>query len=165
MRTLKWSMSDAVFVPEIDDEHKEIFQVLCDFEQALANGAPEPEIHPAMERLVTCIVEHFAHEERLMRASRYSSLRWHKQRHDAARLRVEQFVARIEQGDGKAAPELVAYLKSWLRHHTRLPDRMLGAYLRNHERSIYKLTFRAGTRPMDACSWVDTQGNKFDPQQ
>jgi hypothetical protein len=39
---------------------------------------------------------------------------------------------------------------------------MMGAFLRNH-RHIGKVTFRAGTKPIDACAWTDTKGDGFDP--
>jgi hypothetical protein len=41
---------------------------------------------------------------------------------------------------------------------------MMGAFLRNHQRSMFKLTFRAGTKPVDACDWVRANGDTFDPQ-
>ena len=163
MRSLKWSTSHAVFVTEIDDEHKEIFQALSNLQRALAGRAPSPEIQKLTQCLVSCIAGHFAHEERLMRAARYTSLRWHKQAHDHARRRVGEFVLRIGQGDSKAGPELVEYLTSWLNDHTRLADRMMGAFLRNQQRCMWKLTFRAGTKPLDACVWVGTNGDTFDP--
>jgi len=28
---------------------------------------------------------------------------------------------------------------------------------------MWKLTFQAGTKPIDACAWMDSNGNKFDP--
>jgi hemerythrin len=163
MRSLKWSTSHAVFVTEIDDEHKEIFEAVSNLQKALFNRGPSPEICKLTQRLMACIVGHFAHEERLMRAARYGSVNWHKRQHDAARRRVEQFVLRMEQRDPKAGVALVEYLTSWLRDHTRLADRMMGAFLRNHRR-ICKLIFRAGTRPMDSCAWVDANGDRFDPR-
>jgi hemerythrin len=163
MRALKWSTSHAVFVTEIDDEHKEIFEALSNLQTVLSSPGSALELRKPIERLVTCIVEHFAHEERLMRAVRYGSLRWHKQQHDNARRRVEQFVLRIEQGDTEAGLALVDYLAAWLRDHTRLADRMMGAFLRNQQRCLCKVTFRAGTKPMDACAWVNANGDRFDP--
>lgn len=97
-----------------------------------------------------------------MRAARYSSMRWHKEQHDKARQRVEQFVIRIENGDSKAVSELTEYLTRWLHDHTRIADRMMGAFLRN-ERRIAKLTIQAGTKPMAACAWVDINGDRLDP--
>src|ERR1017187_2094155 len=154
MRYLKWSTSHEVFVTEIDDEHKEIFEAVSNLQRVLSSRGPLLEIRKLTQRLAACTVEHFAHEERLMRASRYGSLRWHKQQHDNARRRVEQFVLRIEQGDTEAGLALVDYLAAWLRDHTRLADRMMGAFLRNQQRCLCKVTFRAGTKPMDACAWV-----------
>jgi hypothetical protein len=59
--------------------------------------------------------------------------------------------------------ELVDYLTSWLNDHTCVADRMMGAFLRNQRRCV-KLTFRAGTKPMDACAWVDVNGDAFNPK-
>ena len=164
MRSLKWSTSNAVFVTEIDDEHKGILDALSNVQEALTSRRPLSEICGLTQRLVSSIVRHFAHEERLMRAARYDSLRWHKQSHDAAHRRVGQFVQRIEQGDAEAGAELVEYLSSWLHDHTAVADRLMGAFLRNQQRSMWKLTFRAGTKPLDSCTWVDENGNTFDPQ-
>ena len=161
MPVLKWSSSHAVFVTEIDDEHKEIFEAVSNLQKALASH--DSALNQKLtQRLVACIVEHFAHEERLMRASRYGSMPWHKLQHDNARKRVLQFVARMEQGDANAGQELVEHLTSWLRDHTRLADRMMGAFLRN-QRRYAKLTIRVGTKPVGACNWVNSKGDKFDP--
>jgi hemerythrin len=161
MGSLKWTVSHAVFLPEIDDEHKEIFEALAQLDQSLADGSPLPRIRELTQRLVARSVEHFAHEERLMRAARYESLPWHKQRHDAVRKRARQVVPKIEGGDLEAGRILVEYLRSWLRDHTRLPDRMMAAFLRNQK--LCKLTFQAGTKPVEACTWIDSKGGRFDP--
>ena len=142
MRLLKWSTSNAVSVAEIDDEHKEIFEVVANLQSVLTGGSGPLELRKLTQRLTWCILGHFAHEERLMRASRYGSIGWHKQSHDAARKRVGQFVLRIEQGDANAGLQLVEYLNHWLHEHTRLADRMMAAFLRNQNR-----TSRAGFGP------------------
>lgn len=162
MPGLKWSTSHAVFVTEIDDEHKEIFEVLSEVE-AVLKGDGAGQLRQETGRLMTRIAEHFAHEERLMRAARYGSLRWHKQLHDAARKRVAAFARQIKSGKAGAAAEMVEYLNSWLHDHTRVADRMMGAALRNHRRCMWKVTFCAGTKPLDAGPWVTADGEPFDP--
>ncbi len=74
-----------------------------------------------------------------------------------------QFMERIEAGETDAGSALVDYLTGWLHDHTRLADMMLGAFLRNHRRGLCKVTFRAGTKPIEACEWVDSNGERFDP--
>ena len=162
MAAFQWTASDAVFVTEIDDEHKEIFAAVSALEAALADG-PEAGIAEATERLVISIIEHFAHEERLMRAARYESLRWHKQLHQNARRRVAQVVPEIEEGDHEAGRALVEYLKTWLQDHAHVADRMMCAFLRNQRRCM-RMTFQAGTKAANACEWVDTRGDRFQPK-
>lgn len=159
MRRLQWTISHAVFVSEIDDQHREIFEALSD----LADAAPS-EARAAAARLTVRIADHFAHEERLMRAARYQSFRWHKRRHDAARHRVGDFVYRMESGDARAVGELVEYLTGWLHDHTRVADRMMGAALRNHQRCMWKLTLHASTAPVEGRAWVTADGEPFAPE-
>ena len=162
MSHLQWSVSHAVFVTEIDDEHKEIFEALWQLRKHLAAHRAPSETRDRTQRLTTCIVEHFAHEERLMRAARYPSIAWHKQQHTAALRRVRQFVAAIEKDDALAGTALVRYLDSWLNNHTRLADRMLGAFLRNHRRAAV-LTFQYASRPAGSGKWKDAQGQQLSP--
>src|ERR1043165_414062 len=140
MGALEWSASNVLFVTEIDDEHQEIFEALSECRKVFTAGEL-PEIRRAAEHLANRIEAHFAHEERLMRAARYASLRWHKRRHNGARRRVQAFVRRIEQRDANAAIELADYLTSWLHDHTRVACRMMGAALRNHRRCMGKMSF------------------------
>jgi hemerythrin-like metal-binding protein len=164
MRPLKWSTSHAVFVTEIDDDHREIFEAVSNVEKLLGTRGPSPETEKALESLISSITGHFAHEERLMHAARYDAMAWHKQQHNAARKRVGEFIRRIEGGETKAGVELVEYLTSWLHNHTRLEDRMLGAFLRNEQRSLCRVVFQTSTKPADGCTWVDAEGDKFDPR-
>jgi hemerythrin len=163
MRSLQWTTSHAVFVTEIDDEHKEIFDAISGLQTVLASQDPASQIQTLTQRLVIRLADHFSHEERLMRAARYHAIPWHKRQHENARRQVRRFAQRIENGDVEAPPALIEYLTSWLHDHTRLADQMLGAALRNHERGLYKLTIKGGTKPADACAWVDTNGDRFYP--
>jgi hemerythrin len=161
MRLLNWSTSNAVFVTAIDDEHKEIFDALSRLRTAFLDQPSPEETGQLMQSLIASIDDHFAHEERLMRAALYDFLPWHKRLHRSARKRVGQYAERIAAGEAGAVPALIDYLSAWLHGHTRLPDAMLGAFLRNN--SLCRLTFRAGTKPVDACAWYDSRGKQFDP--
>jgi hemerythrin len=165
MLTLQWRAAHAVFVDEIDDDHAEIFESLTALKDALAARSTRSAIRKCSQALAARIEGHFAHEERLMRAARYGSYRWHKGKHATALKQAREFLERIEQGDKGAGAELVEYLTDWLHDHTRLADMMLGAFLRNTDRGLYKVTFHAGTKPAEACDWVDSKGDKFDPSE
>ena len=114
---------------------------------------PLAEIQKLTQRLISSIAGHFAHEERLMRAARYASIRWHKQAHDHAGRRVGNSSPHRKRGF-HGRPELVEYLTSWLNDHTRLADRMMGAFLRNQQRCMWKLTFRPARN-----RWMHARGS------
>jgi hemerythrin len=63
VRRLKWSISHAVFVTEIDDEHKEIFDALSRFQKLCGAGGEPAEFRKSIGRLMTRMMDHFAHEE------------------------------------------------------------------------------------------------------
>jgi hemerythrin len=123
----------TIFISEIDAEHRTMFRLVEELATALDSRAPRV-CSEALESLVSHIQDHFAHEERLMKASRYDAFAWHKKQHDGARRRVKRFVKRIEEGDRKAGAELPEYMAGWLQGHIPVSDRMMAAYLRNFER-------------------------------
>jgi hemerythrin len=135
MRLFKWNAAHAVFLPEIDAEHRAIFQTAGDLHQAIAGSASSERILEALRGLIAQAEDHFGHEERLMQASNYLSYSWHKQQHDAARKRLKKFAARIEAGEAEQAEPLLEYLAGWMRDHMSVADRMMGAYLRNYQRA------------------------------
>jgi|ERR1017187_5381530 hemerythrin len=118
----------AVFISDIDAEHRTLFRLVEELRTARRTRGE------VLQSLVSHMQDHFAHEESLMRVSRYDAFEWHKHQHDGARRQVKQFVKRIEQGDRRATTEMLAYVASWLESHVPVTDRMMAAYLRNFER-------------------------------
>jgi hemerythrin len=139
MRVFKWNAAHAVFLPEIDAEHRAISQTAGELHHAIGGKAPEDMILELLHGLMAAVEDHFAHEERLMQASHYTSCGWHKQQHDAVRKRAGECSQRIANGDSRAASLFLAFLSSWLRDHMAVADRMMGAHLRNHQRGKHGL--------------------------
>lgn len=123
----------SIFISEIDAEHRTLFRLVDELATALDSRAPRVPSE-LLESLASHMQQHFAHEERLMRASRYDALKWHKGQHDGARRQAKRFVKRIQEGDREAGAEMLQYLAGWLQSHVPVTDRMMAAYLRNFER-------------------------------
>lgn len=135
MSLFRWRKSNAIFVPAIDKEHQTIFEETAAFQEALDAGTPQAELREILHRLLAATEEHFAHEEKLMRSSRYLSFDWHRRQHETARKRLSRYAPLVEQGDREAGRELVEFLSGWLDDHTKVTDRMMAAHLRNQERA------------------------------
>ena len=135
MRLFKWNKMHAVFIPEIDAEHKNIFRLADELRQAAAACAPANQTQAILRELIVRTEDHFAREERLMRATNYPASAWHKRQHDTVRKTVKEFAPRIEGGERQAAPLLLEFLSDWLRDHVRLADCMMASHVRNYERA------------------------------
>lgn len=135
MRVSKWTRANAVHLPEIDAEHRAIYRAAGDLQHGIEAGASRGRILELLHAVAATIEDHFTHEERLMREARYESYAWHVQQHNAARRRFMQSIGEVEAGAHQSAALLVDYLSGWLRNHTSVADRMMGAYLRNYNRS------------------------------
>jgi hemerythrin-like metal-binding protein len=135
MSRLKWSEANAIFVPEVDAEHRSLYLLAVDLKKALANGADAEEINTKVRALLAEVEDHFAHEERMMREAEYAMFDWHKGQHDALRKRAALCAGRIQAGDRKAGKELIDFTSRWLADHMAVADKMMGAALRNHRRT------------------------------
>jgi hemerythrin len=157
MRPLQWNDSYSIFLPEIDAEHRNLFRLANDLHAALLSNAPEARLQEALQAFVADIEDHFSHEERLMRSTGYGSYLWHKRQHDGVRQRTKQALEQFAAGDREALSALLEHFAGWLRDHTGLTDRMLGAYLRNYERRpivaapAQRFTARKNARPAPSC--------------
>jgi hemerythrin-like metal-binding protein len=136
MRLFKPTKAVSVYVPEIDQEHRNICRANDELQQAIATQAPQAQVLEALHRLIGASDAHFAHEEALMRTYHYSPFEWHRQQHETVRKRLRQFVPRIEAGECEAAGLLTEFLNGWIKDHTGLADRMMGAYIRNQRRFL-----------------------------
>jgi hemerythrin-like metal-binding protein len=139
MRIFDWTAAHAVHVPEVDEEHRQIFRLCDDLERAMMAGAPASGVQAIVDDLVIHTAKHLAHEEHEMRAAGYPLYAWHHRQHHTARIRIKALNRRIRRGDREAVLDLLEFLSSWLSNHIRLADRMLGAYLRNCQRAASAL--------------------------
>src|ERR1017187_6626536 len=122
MSLLKWNNGYSVYLPEIDAEHRAIFQLGDELHKAMLAGADVARLQPVLVNLLETAEQHFRHEERLMRAIHYTAFDWHKGQHDAVRKRSRALAKRIAGGDPAAAGELLEFLAEWLRGHLGVAD-------------------------------------------
>ncbi len=135
MQHFRWGKENEVFLAQIDAEHRDLFRVADELQQAVTRGAPAAHVKEHLHGLVAHMGDHFSHEEWLMQSTAYPSYGWHKQQHETARRRLKLFVPLIESGDAEAAELFFEFLAGWLEDHTTVTDRMMGAYVRNYERA------------------------------
>lgn len=131
---MQWTEEQSVFIPEIDEEHEALFQLLQELRRAVLAGEPREQLEFKVARLATRAASHFQHEERLMRASRYTALDWHERQHQAGRAKLAALTDSIRGHGREPVFEALEALANWILDHVSVADHMLGAHLRNYDR-------------------------------
>lgn len=134
MQPFKWTKAHAVFLPEVDAEHRNLYRLAEELQQSVDSHAQKTRIRNQLQSLTAALDEHFAHEERLMKASRCQSFDWHKQQHNTVRRQAKRSAKLFADGNAAAPVDFLAFLARWFRDHMALSDRMMGAQVRNRDR-------------------------------
>jgi len=134
MQHFKWTKAHAVYLPQVDAEHRNLFRMAEDLHQAVRTGSEAARVQELVRLLLTAVEEHFAHEERLMESVSCPDFDWHKLQHDTARKRGNQMLEDMRAGDLEAPRRFLDFLARWFKDHCSLTDRMMGSHVRNFER-------------------------------
>ena len=123
-----------VYVPEIDAEHRSLFRLAEQLHEAVQSGTDKTRVRAGLRSLYFHADEHFMHEERMMRTMRFPGYDWHKRQHETARKKIRHAARAYERGATSEVTRSLEGVAAWLRDHSGIADRMLGAYFRNFER-------------------------------
>lgn len=105
-----------------DDEHKDIFAFLNKLYDEATSGADRSQIGASLDALITCVVEHFAHEEREMEAKGYAGLAKHKEEHDKLIDTCAGLQTKFHAGEADVTDEVGQMVKGWLDSHIPTHD-------------------------------------------
>ena len=130
MSLFQWSPSYSVDYPEIDNQHKRLFELADRLHAAMLVGKANTSLSKLLADLVDYTKHHFSTEERLMQASRYPNYLQHKAEHDKLTTQVLEFQKSFQAGKGSLTIGLMEFLKDWLRHHIGESDRRAAEHLR-----------------------------------
>ena len=135
MSQVKWSEEQSIHLPELDAEHRSVYQLAAELKSYIVKHAPKARIAATLRALLAEMEDHLGHEERIMTLIRYPLIAWHKGQHDNIRRRATEAAKAIQSGDLNAGKEFIDYFNRWLRDHMAVADNMMGAAIRNYQRA------------------------------
>jgi len=100
-----------------DDEHKDIFSLLNKLYDDATGGAERSQIGASLDALITCVVDHFAHEEREMQAKGFADYDKHKEEHDKLVSTCAGLQTQFHAGEADVTDEVGQMVKGWLDSH------------------------------------------------
>ena len=141
-------------VPEIDEEHKRLFELITNIDTALkSNDNPLANAILLINELKQYAVTHFAHEEAYMERINDPELQRQKKEHAAFINKINSYsYADVTDETAKnIILELLEYLSKWLMGHILGSDILIGQFCQVKKSSIpvFNDTFKTGIPLVD----------------
>ncbi|MHB8057694.1 MAG: bacteriohemerythrin [Desulfuromonadaceae bacterium] len=128
MAFFEWDDSIALGIPNIDKQHKALFDWVNILDAAIKNGDGAEAVGEAIWNLITYVTEHFSEEERLMLSCNYPDLAAHRQEHDQFVLRLNEIQVNFLQGH-KMAASVLDFMVEWLVCHIKGTDQSYSRFI------------------------------------
>ncbi|MFZ4539133.1 MAG: bacteriohemerythrin [Propionivibrio sp.] len=120
----EWSDSLSVGISEIDEQHKNLVELINQlYEEVIVKSADGEIIKEALIELVHYTVVHFSLEESLFTRYGYPDLEAHCQYHRALKERLFKFQEKGKMDSLVVNTELLSFLKKWLQSHIMIEDK------------------------------------------
>ncbi len=132
MALLEWKEEYATGIEEVDDEHKDLIDVINRLHDLLLADDAKLTVPAFFDRLLKGVTAHFALEERIMGESDYPELAAHRQDHERLLDEIHDLVEAFAQAEEIDSVDLAMRLEPWFSHHFATHDLRLHRTLRVH---------------------------------
>lgn len=128
---LGWSEAFSFGIPELDSEHRMLFEFANQIIHSIENEMPQEDVLLQMKALLTEFSEHCRHEEIDMAAACYPGREEHTAAHRELQSQAEQLVANWQEGDGALETLLSFIARGVIARHIMTADRAYAMYRLN----------------------------------
>ncbi len=118
----KWSSDYSVNIPAIDQQHRELVNILNRLFIAVSKREGHKVIAGIFDALLVYTQTHFALEERLMKEAKYAGLDAHKEEHRRLIAQLDDLGRRFMVEDRPIYFEMLSFLRTWLKEHIQGSD-------------------------------------------
>ncbi len=118
----KWSDDYSVSIATIDEQHRELVNILNRLFFAVSKREGHKAIAGILDSLVLYTRTHFELEERLMKAAKYADYEHHKEEHKKLVAQLDELTRKFLLEDKPIYFEMLAFLRTWLREHIQGSD-------------------------------------------
>jgi len=121
-----WSATYSVGIKLIDDQHKELFNLVNDMYNHVNNDDEEEErayFQSVIKQVVGYVKIHFATEETIMKRTKFQGYAGHKKEHDSFILSVVDIIEKFNEGKRVPLISLTQFIKDWILTHIAIMDK------------------------------------------
>ncbi|MFK5892091.1 MAG: bacteriohemerythrin [Pseudomonadota bacterium] len=129
MALIIWTNELSVGIKSIDEQHKNLINMINALNDALADGSANEIIHEIFDGLAVYTITHMNYEEKLLDQYGYTQSAKHTTEHEILKERVAELQKKMDDGDFMIAIEVLSFLKDWLTEHILKTDMAYSEFL------------------------------------
>ena len=129
MALLSWKDSYSVNIVEIDNQHKNLIEMINNLHDGLIEGKGNEALSKVLFDLIEYTTTHFYTEEKLFDQFNYPESDKHKQQHIALVEQVINIQNKYHLGEPVLTMDVMNFLKDWLNDHIIGSDKKYSVYL------------------------------------
>lgn len=122
MAFVEWKESYSVGMPDIDQQHRILIEIINRLHDAMRTGSAHANIVRVVDELLEYTSVHFNYEERMIAAAGYPGTAEHARKHRAMVAQVEAFADRVRTARASTPLRLMEFLNGWLTQHILSTD-------------------------------------------
>lgn len=132
MAAVNWTNELSIGIPQTDDEHRKLVDILNELDEAMHHGKGTRIMGDILTRLIDYTVVHFKSEEALMEASGYPDRELHVKQHRQLVQKVQRFENEFRNNGRRITKEMMEFLTYWLTNHILIDDMAFGKHFAAH---------------------------------
>ncbi len=140
MQYVVWCNMYCINVPYIDDQHRNLLEIINRYHDAVSSGKSRESIFETLNALIKYTEEHFRDEEEIMALSDCppGEIEEHKKLHEQLVSDIFRLHSDYANGKEPVVHDMELFLNDWLIKHILIADKKLTPYcknLRHYERN------------------------------
>ena len=130
MALIEWSTELSVGIESIDQQHKELMNIINRLDEAMHNDDSIEVLRKTFTDLTHYTQKHFAYEEKLFNLHDYEDGIEHKRQHDELIVQLIELKEKFDHYQKeKLTEQVMAFLKNWLTYHILETDKAYSEHL------------------------------------
>lgn len=129
MAVIDWKEVYETGIVALDNEHRGLVGEINRLYEAVRDKRGEELLGDILSMLEAYTVDHFQHEEKLMKEYHYPGLEEHQRVHQELIAAVQEMQQRAASGTEELARELLKFLRGWVLEHIVEVDKKYGSFL------------------------------------
>lgn len=131
---MKWDQSLSIGIDSIDSQHKKLFDLIDQLQNAMGAGESRRVLDEIFTGLVDYTKEHFTHEAELFEKLGYERINEHLAKHEAFVRKLTELQSQFEQSSNfMIGVDVMTFMTDWLVSHIMGEDQKYVALFKENQ--------------------------------